>query len=130
MIARLILPALLLTGMHASCALAAGNFSGTWTSKSGGDSNALKCGLTQRGDTLSGACEGPPFGPVSGKVDGRNVTWTVPLLGPNFPVQMQFAGQWDLKNTATVFRSFKNIPAGSKANGEKTMVFSRAPAAP
>jgi hypothetical protein len=66
---------------------------GKWkvSSNVGGTSSEQACTFTQKDDVVAGTCEGDsgPL-PVSGKVDGKNVTW-------------QFNTQWEGQTLTVIY---------------------------
>ena len=136
--AKHIIPALLLTCSFAAPARAADSFTGEWVSMA--DQNrTFTCSFTQKGDALSGTCSTPGpggqpvIGAASGKVNGKNVTWTFVLKRDAASRTTEYAGEWDLKNTVTVQATVKDIsvngqPAGVPLPAPRQLTFTRSPA--
>src|SRR5690348_5369969 len=83
----------------ATSAAAAPSLTGKWVTAPSGDGGAIiLCNFTQKDNALSGDCSVTsnagqgPFGPVSGSVNGKNVSW----IWPRGERSVVYAGQWDL----------------------------------
>lgn len=74
---------------------------GKWkvSSNVGGTASEQTCTFTQKDDAVAGTCEGDrgPL-PVSGKVDGKNVTW-------------QFNTQWEGQTLTVIYSGALESPA-------------------
>ena len=111
-----ILSSLLIVGAFAAPAFAADTMAGTWAIASTGI--APVCTFTLKGKVLSGDCKGPVNqGAISGSVDGKNVKWTWNAKNPQYPMVIEFTGQWDLKDAVSGKWQAKTLPPGAQDPG-------------
>ncbi len=78
------------------------SLSGRWQIQrsAGGNDSQQDCVITQKNRDLSGTCESADRGTVqiSGKVDGKNVTWTYKGESPGGPVTVIYTGAVESEN--------------------------------
>ena len=96
-----------LLAASAVVALAAGDasLSGKWQiyRSAGGNESQQDCTLTQKDNDLTGTCTSPdrPAVQISGKVDGKNVTFTYKGDSQGGPVTVVYAGTVESANKIT-----------------------------
>ena len=136
---RHIVPALLFAGLFATSAQAADSFAGEWVTHVGEAKRAYTCVITQKDKAISGNCNMTmgngqvEAGPLTGTVNGKNVTWTVTMMSGEMSQISEFTGQWDLKNTANLTGTLKGVTLNGKPQNippqtPRSAIFTRTPA--
>ena len=101
----LVLPFWLAAAIVLPTAAHAASLDGKWQVHriAAGTESQQECTFTQKGDDLTGSCSSSDRGTVeiSGKVDGKNVTWTYTSDSPGGQVTVVYKGTLDSDDKMT-----------------------------